>query len=233
MELPSPDSNERLLTPPLTPIESSNFSGFDEQLSYENFGQCGQNRRGGRLMVTIGFDMQVGRNYLTPPSSPDRQSQRNITSRKISVSKHNPVLKSEIFHTPCVGRSASRSSGRGRCSRISYGSLSSPDRFVPSRHLAGLATQKFRSGKTAQQLTSAECLLRNDAASPDVFGPHRVITNQVPASSSARRIISGGRAGGPTSLPFFRDPLNASNERQVSQPSDHHNMHKLTQNSQV
>jgi meiosis-specific APC/C activator protein AMA1 len=133
--------------------------------------------------------------------------------------------------TPVRGRPVLRSHESSSSSR-SAGSITSPDRFLPSRRPAlNASTESFRINKDVNNLTTEEKLLRHSGASHDAFNPRRRITAPVPSAiNPPQRISSASRHGGTAfTMPFIpsltlpgasiltfqRDPSSSAGQRQV------------------
>lgn len=97
--------------------------------------------------------------------------------------------------------------------------LTTPDRFIANRNAGHDASSSFQVSKPADQLTSAEKLLRQNSATPDPFrspsiarqGRPRISSSQSPRNvSGPARVINGTNLLHPS-----LNPLNTQN-RQVS-----------------
>ena len=85
-----------------------------------------------------------------------------------SYAKRRPFSAAQTYHTPPA----------------------SPDRYIPARHTKDDHIKSYHLGKSPEQLSSSEKLLRHNSASPDPFSarsPQRVTDNTRPQPRSLSR----------------------------------------------
>lgn len=167
--------------------------------------------------------------YPSPPASEyDGPSTPSIESRNSEDIDHSPfpltpvplLIFDPITATDNEGPRTLR--GRGTGARAGYRTPSrSPDRYISNRYAPQDASKTFRLGKSPQQLSSAEKLLRHRSATPDPFGPMNVRRTRearinASANADSRIVQTRTRTIGTTNVQHPpQDPLAIQN-RQAS-----------------
>ena len=167
--------------------------------------------------------------YASPPASehsvPSTPSQQSSANEDENPSPF-PLTPVPLFTTDSTRPNVVEGfqTPRGRCIGIKAelpSPSTSPDRYISNRYPPQDASKTFRVGKSPEQLSNAERLLRHRSATPDPFGPlpvKRIREAKIRASANTdpRAVSSRTRTIGTTNVQHPpQDPLAAQN-RQAS-----------------
>lgn len=170
-----------------------------------------------------------GGSYPLPPASPYVGPITPSTEHRASEDASSPAFPLTPIPLLTFRRTTATDKGESRTSRgrrirttaeLRTPSIS-PDRYISYRYTPQGASRSFRLCKPAEQLSSAEKLLRHPSATPDPFGPlpvRRIREARINASTNAdpRAVQSRTRTIGTTNVQHPpQDPL-ATQNRQAS-----------------